>query len=235
MLESAAMNFVTRGPLLSLASAFRARTVAVLLAIGGAGFALPPMTACSPTLVQPYYGMKNQPITIHRLQNYEPQAAQAGIPQIPGAPAIPPQIQQWLNGAGSLLPPGLIPPGLLPGSQAQPAAADATRFYGFRILQTMQVTDPKMRDEILELFGRESSFQTPRQSCMYPEVGFSIGQAGGAVQGAPASGPPADVLVSLSCEQADLKTYGWPFGTKNGLTSDSSAKVMEIFRKSFGG
>src|SRR5689334_23257084 len=103
MVESAAMNDVST------------RTAALAsIAVGAAIFSLA-STACSPSLSQPFQNLKNQPITIHRLQNYEPPAAQAGAPPIPGLPAVPPQIQQWLNGAAAALPPGLIPPGLLPG------------------------------------------------------------------------------------------------------------------------
>lgn len=186
-------------------------------------------TACAPTLAQPFAGMKNQPITVHRLQNFEPpEQAAAGQSPIPGV-AIPPQIQSWLHGAAAALPPGLIPPGLLPGSAPVPGTANAPRFYGFRIIASVQITDPKRQEEILELFGKESNFQAPRQSCFYAEWGFSIGQQGGT--------PPADVLVSQSCEQVKINNYGWPHGggTKTGLTPDSVEKVSTIIRHAFGG
>lgn len=201
--------------------------------------ALTAETGCSSALAQPFEQMKGQPITIHRLQNYEPPAA--AQPSAAGAaiPGIPPQIQQWVNGAASMLPPGLIPPGLIPGSTPTPAAADAPKFYNFRILGSVSVTDSKMRDEINELFGKESNFEAPKQSCMYAEFGFSIGAAATAqpgVQGAPgAAGTPADVLVSLSCNQVQLMTYTWPYGSKTGLTADTSKKIVAIVQKAFGG
>jgi hypothetical protein len=233
MLESAAMKHVFS----RLARVAFTRAVALVTVTGGVLIAVSAGTACSSTLAQPFQNLRNQPVTIHRLQNYEPQVAQAGAPAIPGLPAIPPQIQQWLSGAGALLPPGLIPPGLLPGTQGQPGAQDAPRFYNFRILGTMQVTDAKMQEEILELFGKESNFQAPRQSCMYAEFGFQIGQPPppGTPQGAPVANPPADILVSLSCDQVEMKNYGWPYGAKTGMGPDTSQKVIAIVRRAFGG
>lgn len=219
-----------------LESAAMKRLGAVAFVTSGLLFALVSETACSSSLSQPFENLKSQPITIHRLQNYEPPAAQAGAA---GAvlPNLPPQIQQWLGGAAAALPPGLIPPGLLPGTQTPPAGQDGARFYGFRVLGTMSVTDPKMREEILELFGKESNFQTPRQSCMYAEFGFQIGQPPppGQPQGVPSAGAPADILVSLSCDQVQMNNYGWPYGTKTGLGPDTSKKIISIVQRAFGG
>jgi hypothetical protein len=177
--------------------------------------------------------MKNQPVTVHRLLNYEPPTAQTGAP---GLAQLPAQIQTWLSGAANLLPPGLIPPGLLPGTSVPPGE-NVQRFYNFRIVGTASVTDSKTRDDILELFGKESNFQTPRVSCMYAEFGFQIGQPapGGMVQGAPNPNAPADILVSLSCEQVQMFNHPWPYGTKTGLTPDASSKVLAIVRRVFGG
>ncbi|HVJ92273.1 MAG TPA: hypothetical protein VM580_20880 [Labilithrix sp.] len=175
--------------------------------------------------------MRSQPVTVLRLLDYEqPQAGATGMPQ------LPPQIQQWIAGAGALLPPGLLPPGLLPGT-TPPPVENAQRFYNFRIVGSTSVTDNKTREEIIELFGKESNFQNPRQSCMYAEFGFQIGQPmpGGTVQGAPNPNAPADILVSLSCEQVQMFNHPWPYGTKTGLTPDASAKIMTIVRRSFGG
>ena len=217
MLESAAMKRLAAVLLVS---------VAPLLAIGT-------QTGCSSSLSQPFEGMKSQPVTVHRLLDYEQPAAQPGA--APGAAQIPPQIQQWLSGAASLLPPGLLPPGLIPGTSA-PAVENVQRFYNFRIVGTTSVTDNKTREEIIEIFGKESNFQNPRQSCMYAEFGFQIGQPmpGGAVQGAPNPNAPADILVSLSCEQVQMFNHGWPYGTKTGLTPDASQKIMAVIRRSFG-
>lgn len=208
------------------------RVAALLIAASGSLFALTASTGCSSSLAQPFEGMKSQPITVHRLLDYEPQTQ----PGATGLPQLPPQIQQWIEGAGALLPPGLLPPGLLPGT-SPPPAENVQRFYNFRIVGTTSVTDSKTHSEILELFGKESNFQVPRQSCMYAEFGFQIGQPapGGTVQGAPNPNAPADILVSLSCEQVQMFNHAWPYGAKTGLTANASTKIMEIVRRVFGG
>lgn len=210
------------------------RFVAALLVGVGLAVGLTTQAGCSSSLAQPFETMKSQPVTVHRLLDYETPAAQPGA--APGAAQIPAQIQQWLSGAASLLPPGLLPPGLLPGTSL-PAAENVQRFYNFRIVGTASVTDNKTREEILEVFGKESNFQNPRVSCMYAEFGFQIGQPapGGVVQGAPNPNPPADILVSLSCEQVQMFNYSWPYGTKTGLTPDASSKILAIVRRVFGG
>jgi hypothetical protein len=213
-----------------------AGSLALSFAAAWAGVALVALpTACSSTLSQPFEQLKQQPITIYRLQNFEPPQAQAGAPV--GLPSLPPQIQQWLGAGAQLLPPGLLPPGLIPGSAGAPPPQDAPRFYNFRILGTMNVTDSKMHDEILSLFGKDSNFETPKQACMYAEFGFQIGQGPppGTPQGAPVASPPADILVSLSCDQVQMSNYGWPYGAKTGLPSDTSKRLHDIIRRAFGG
>jgi hypothetical protein len=205
---------------------------AILLGLGATALLF--STGCSSSLAQPFQQMKTDPITVYRLQNFEPPAASPTAPTSPVA--IPPQIQQWLNGAATMLPPGLIPPGLLPGAAPSPAQANAQRFHNFRILGTVQVTDGKQRDEILDLFGHDSNFTTPNQQCMYAEFGFQFGQgSAGALQGTPSSSMPADVLVSLSCDQVQMINYGWPYGTKTGITADSAKRIAAIVQKAFGG
>lgn len=206
----------------------------LLLSVSGLALLLL-STGCSTTLAQPFEGMKQQPITIYRLQNFEPPTAAAGAP---AGVAIPPQIQQWLSAGAQLLPPGLLPPGLLPGGTPSPTAdASVPRFHNFRILGSMAVTDKTQHDDIINVFGKESSFDLPRQSCMYAEFGFQIGQGGApTVPGAPpAGGVPADILVSLSCDQVQMFNYSWPYGTKNGLTDDTSRKIVAMVQKAFGG
>jgi hypothetical protein len=159
---------------------------------------------------------------------------------MPGAlPAgIPPQIQQWLSAGAQLLPPGLLPPGLLPGGTPLPAAsADVPRFHNFRILGSMAVTDKTQHDDVLDLFGHESNFVLPRQSCMFAEFGFQIGYGAPPTAGAqaPGGGVPADILVSLSCDQVQMFNYSWPYGTKNGLSTDSSKRIVAMVQKAFGG
>jgi hypothetical protein len=194
-------------------------------------------TGCSTALSQPFANMKTQPITVYRLQNYEPPQA-AATPGVPAA-GIPPQIQQWLSAGAQLLPPGLLPPGLLPGGTPAPAAAaDVPRFHNFRILGSMAISDKTQHDDVLDLFGHESNFITPRQSCLFAEFGFQIG-AGSPMAAPPGTPPmggaPADILVSLSCDQVQMINYAWPYGTKNGLSSDASKKIVAMVQKAFGG
>jgi hypothetical protein len=197
-------------------------------------------TGCAGALSQPFNDMKSQPVTIYRLQNFEPPAA--ATPAAPGVPTagLPPQIQQWLSAGAQLLPPGLLPPGLLPGgTPAPPPAADVPRFHNFRILGSAAVTDKTQHDDVIDLFGHESNFTTPHQSCMFAEFGVQIGYGAppGAPPGTPPAGgpPPADILVSLSCDQVQMIGYNWPYGTKNGLTTDSAKKIVAIVQKAFGG
>jgi hypothetical protein len=184
-------------------------------------------TGCAASLSAPFNGMKDSQMTVYRLQNYEPappppqaNAAVAGL-------QLPPQIQQWVQAGASLLPPGLIPPGLIPGTApAQPAAPNAPQFHGFRILDYSQVTDASLKGDILDALGHSSNFTSPSQSCMYAELGFAIAQ--------PNSQTPADVLVSLSCQQVSAYNFSWPY-QQAGLTPDTEKKFTAIVKKAFQG
>ncbi len=167
--------------------------------------------------------MKDAPMTVYRLQNFEPPAtAQA---QTTGGFELPPQIQQWVTAGASLLPPGLLPPGLLPGTAPPtPPAPDAQRFHGFRILEWQLVNDPADKGDIAELFGRAANFQAPASTCMYAEFGFAMGQVN--------SPTPADVLVSLSCGQVQSFNFPWPF-PQTGLSAAAEQKVTSIAGRIF--
>ncbi len=178
------------------------------------------------TLSPPFDKMKDQPITVYRLQNYE-------VPQQPQAPAaatgmqLPPQIQQWIAAGASLLPPGLLPPGLVPGTApaATPPAAEVQRFHNFRILDYQPVNDPSVKHDIIDVFGHGSNFQNATSNCMFAEFGFAMAQT---------NGPTADVLVSLSCEQAQAFNVAWPY-QQSGLTPDASKKIAAIAQRVFQG
>jgi hypothetical protein len=208
-----------------------------LLALGALSLVLSfsmTQSGCAGALSPPFADMKSQPVTVFRLQNYEqPQAASPAA-----APGIPPQIQQWLTAGAQMLPPGLLPPGLLPGGTPAPATNDVPRFHKFRILGSMPVNDKTLHDDILDLVGHESNFVQPRESCMFAEFGFQVGFGSppGAPPGTPPAGgqPPADILISLSCNQVQMIGYAWPYGTKNGLTPESSKRVIAIVQKAFG-
>jgi hypothetical protein len=186
------------------------------------------MTGCGSSLAQPFESMKSAPITAFRLQNFEPPApaANATTPGVGGL-QLPPQIQSWITAGAALLPPGLLPPGIMPGAAPMAAPAqNVQRFHEFRILATMNVNDAKLHDEVLAIFGTEKNFEVPREQCMFAEFGFSIGQI---------NQPPADILVSLSCNQIRSFGFAWPHGAKIGMTGDTAKRIITVMQKTFGG
>ncbi len=204
----------------SFAFALKLAFVVGLLLIG---------TGCGSSLAQPFDSMKNAPITAYRLQNFEPPQQQAAAPgaAAPQGFQLPPQIQQWVTAGAAMLPPGLLPPGILPGAApAAPVQPNVPRFHEFPILGYMNVQDTKVHDEILDIFGNEKNFDTPRENCMYAEFGFSIAQV---------NQPPADILVSLSCNQVRTFGFVWPHGAKTALTADTAKRIIAVMQKTFGG
>ncbi len=196
------------------------RSAALVFAVPALLFA----TGCASSLSQPFESLKSAPITVYRLQNYEPPPQQAAAA---GTLTIPPQIQQWVTAGASLLPPGLLPPGLIPGAGAAAAPAqNEARFHDFRILGWLPLNDPKMHDDLLAVLGHDSSFTQPKENCMYAEFGVSIAQP---------NQPPADILVSLSCNQVRSFGFTWPYANDNGLTPDAEKQIVEIMKKAFGG
>jgi hypothetical protein len=185
--------------------------------------------ACSSTPASPFDTMKTAPITAYRLQNYEPPPQATAVPTAPGMlPGMPAEIQQWIQAGASMLPPGLLPPGLLPGQPAAPTpptAVDTTpRFHGFRVLGQQPVVDDKLRSQLIDLFGYSKNFTSQHSPCVYAEFGFSFARIGQ---------PPADVLVSLSCNQVQAQNFVWPHGD-TGLSPDSVQSVSKISQSIFG-
>ncbi len=187
------------------------------------------LEGCGASLAQPFDGMKSAPVTSYRLQNYEPPAA---APTASGAPStfqLPPQIQQWMTAGAAMLPPGLLPPGLIPGTAVAPTAQQqqqVARFHEFRILGWQNMTDAKNHDELMDIMGKEANFEVPRENCMFAEFGFSIAQV---------NQPPADILISLSCNQVRSFGFAWPHGSKTGLTADTTKRIIAVMQKNFGG
>jgi hypothetical protein len=177
-------------------------------------------------LAQPFGSMTAAPITLFRLQNFEPQ------PQPSSGPLgiqIPPQIRQWIDAGAHMLPPGLIPPGLLPGSSVPVATDNAQRFHGFRILGWMALNDPRQHDEVLDILGHEQNFVAQHGSCMFAEFGVSIAEPNGQ--------PPADYLVSLSCAQVQAAAPpgpAWPY-PEVGIPSETAKRIVAVVQRAFGG
>ncbi len=186
------------------------------------GVALFALQGCGSTLAQPFDSMKNAPITVYRLQNFEPPPQQAPTAQF----QLPPEIQQWVQAGAALLPPGLVPPGLLPGSQPAQAQQQAPRFHNFLVLGMQPVNDSKMHDELLDILGHSSNFVPQHDNCLYAEFGISIAQMNGA--------PPDDVLVSLSCDQVAGASFQWPYAN-TGFNADVAKRFVTVFKSTFGG
>ena len=217
------MNFRTAGAASDRPSAID--PTRALLATAAVLAALATGTGCA-SVSPPFNGMKDSQMTVYRLQNFEPPAVAAPTAGTAGL-QLPPQIQQWITAGASLLPPGLLPPGLVPGTgPVTPPAPDAQRFHGFRILEWQPVNDASVKGDIVDLFGHGSNFQNTPPNCMFAEFGFAIAQAN-----APT---PADVLVSLSCEQVQAFNFTWPY-PQTGVTPDSAKKVASIAQRVFQG
>jgi hypothetical protein len=194
----------------------------------GLALAAAASTGCA-SLSPPFDKMKDQPMTVYRLQNYEVPVQPAAPAAAPGGFQLPPQIQQWLQAGALLLPPALRPPGLdgstAPPAPAGPGAPDVPRFHNFRILDYQVVSDPSVNHDIVDVFGHASNFQGQPSNCMYAEFGFAMAQP---------NGPTTDVLVSLSCEQVQAFNIIWPY-PQNGLSPDASKKIASIAQRVFQG
>lgn len=207
------------------------------LLLTGILVALPLATGCA-SRTAPFNEMDQAQITVLRLQGQEPPpqpVAQPTAPGIPGIPGLPPELQagaQALGQAVNQALPGLIPPGLLGGAAqpAQPAQPPPPRFKNFIILAQQPLMDESIKNELLDIFGSEKSFQTDRGNCFFPGMGISMQRAPQANQ-APA--PPVDLLISLSCNQAMGDGFRWPY-PYNGFTPETHQRLTKIFEKLWG-
>ncbi|MBK8257340.1 MAG: hypothetical protein IPK82_32280 [Polyangiaceae bacterium] len=183
--------------------------------------------------------MDQAQITVLRLQGQEPPpqpvaqpAAQPGL--IPGLPPDLQAVGQQVGAAINQVVPGLIPPGLLPGMQptqpTQPAQPPQPRFKNFIILAQMPLTDESVKNEILDVFGSDKSFQADRGNCFFPGMGISMQRA---PQNNQAPQPPVDLLISLSCNQAMGDGFRWPY-PYNGFTPEAHQRLTKVFEKLWG-
>lgn len=206
-------------------SIFAALTLLVPLAAGCAG-----RTA-------PFNEMDKAQITVLRLSQPPPPAAPVaatptGIPGL-AIPGLTPEMTQMgntlLQGAAAALPPGLIPPGLIPGTTATtptaPVQPQAPLFKNsFAILAQQNVTDENLRNEILDILGSEDSFSGTPGQCFTPGMAFSMMRPGLA---------PADVMVSLSCNQVKADGFQWPY-KGNGFSPEAQSKMAAVYAKIWG-
>lgn len=207
-----------------------------LLSLTGLLVVLPLAAGCA-SRTAPFNEMDQAQITVLRLQGQEPPPQPAAQPAVaPGIPGLPPELQavgQQIGQAVNQALPGLIPPGLLPGQPAapvQPVQPQVPRFKNFIILAQQPLMDENIKNELLDIFGSEKSFQADRGNCFFPGMGISMQRAPQANQAPQA---PVDLLISLSCNQAMGDGFRWPHPT-NGFTPETHQRLTQIYQKVFG-
>jgi hypothetical protein len=193
----------------------------ILLVAGGSW-----LTGCGGSPAAPFNAMDASRVVVYRLQNYEPAQAQQTMPGLPGLPGLPlpPEITAWAQQATSILPPNLLPPGILPGTAPAPAASEQ-RFNNFRIIAQTDVVSASTKKELADIFGHASNFDNTMSPCMYAEFGMRVEQGGM---------PPADTLISLSCDHVDAVGYAWPHADR-GLKPDTVKRFAKVMQGIWGG
>ena len=171
----------------------------------------------------PFDSLDQSTVTILKLQQNAPQTAlpapTGGVPLIPG---IPPELQtaaqQVVN---QLQAQGLIPPGLIPGvggptaPPTQPAMTPYPNDPQWAIADTRPVVDQKLKDDLLDLFGKSENFTDEPRQCWFPGMAVSFQS--------PNFPQPVDVVVSVSCRQAVGYGFQWPHTGASGQPSQGLA------------
>lgn len=180
----------------------------------------------------PFDNLDRAQVTVMRLQAAPQQATP--VPGIGGGiqiPGLPPELQQMAQQTlDQLQQQGIIPPGLIPG-MGTPATPQQPQFPPFPrdpqwvIADQRPVVDDELRDELLDLFGDEDSFNANRGNCFYPAMAVSFQS--------PSAPEPVDVVVSFSCNQAVGYGFQWPH-PQSGLTPKAASKLAGIHTNIFG-
>ena len=105
------------------------------------------------------------------------------------------------------------------GKSREPSPAQMQDMYA-----AFNAWKEKFKDEILDIFGSEDSFSTQRGNCFMPGMGVSLARP---------NAPPVDLLISLSCNQAQGDGFTWPY-PKNGFTTETHEKLSQIYQKLWG-
>lgn len=200
-----------------------------------AGLLVPCAVGCA-SRAAPFDDMDQAQITVLRLQGVEPPPVVAppvaAVPGIPGLaiPGLSPEQQAQLNAAGQGLLQGattLIPGlgNLLPGAGGAapaPVVQEQPRFKGFVILAQMPLNNDTIKDDLLDIFGDEDSFQAgSNPSCMTPGMGVSMARPNAA---------PVELLISFSCQRAVGDGFAWPHKA-DGFTPDTAQKLNSIYQQ----
>jgi hypothetical protein len=198
----------------------------------------PLATGCA-ARTAPFDQMDQAQITVLRLSAPPPppQPVVGGAPGglIPGLP-IPPELQQLgQQAAQAAQAAGIpVPPGLIPGQQAtpmQPQQPPVELWNGLAVLAKAPVQNDDLKNQLLDVFGYEASFQDSAMQCnTVPGMGVAITRPNGA---------PVDLLVSFSCTKAFAgQNFSWPYVKngipKNGLTSESQGNLNKVYQALFG-
>lgn len=194
------------------------RNFAALVAILPLAFGCAARTA-------PFDQMDRAQITVLRLQAPQQQAPLGGM--LPGGLPVPPELQQMgqavLGGLQQAVPGlGNALPGLIPGAQQQ-QQQQFPQFKGYSIVQSAPADD-HLKDQILDLFGSESSFSNQVQNCFTPGMGV--------VMQSP-NAPEVDLIISFSCNQAKMDGARWPYAV-NGFSPDARNQLAKIYERLFG-
>ena len=200
--------------------------------------ALPLATGCA-SRAAPFDELDQAQLTVLKL------TAPSAAPVMPGQPAAgaggilsmipipgltPEQQAQLQQGAEQFqqqmqqLIPGLPP--LIPTTQpgVQQPTQQQQLFNGFAVQGQTPVMDEQMKEDILDLFGDEDSFNANRGQCFTPGMAFVFSD--------PQKGN-VEIMVSLSCNQAMGNGFMWPHPA-NGFTPETSMKLRRIYETFWG-
>lgn len=194
------------------------RNFAALVAI------LPLAVGCA-ARTAPFDQMDRAQVTVLRLQAPQQQSPLGGA--LPGGLPVPPELQQMgqavLQGVQQAVPGlGNALPGLIPGAQQQ--QQQLPQFKGYSIVAQQQLTDDRLKDQLLDVFGSESSFSNQAQNCFTP---------GMAVVFQSPNAPEVDLIISFTCNQAKMDGARWPYAA-NGFTPSARAQLAQIYERFFG-
>ncbi|MBI4703370.1 MAG: hypothetical protein HY744_19825, partial [Deltaproteobacteria bacterium] len=182
-------------------------------AAGALVFIVPLAAGCA-ARTAPFDELDQAPATVLRLQAYQPQATPQAQPAPVLIPGLPPEMQQLgqqvLQGLQQWVPPGVLPPGMIPGQpQATPAQAPPRLYKNtFVIVAEQPLMDEKLKGELLDIFGSESSFVMSQTNCFTP--GMAVIFSPGPTPTQPAR-PPLELMISLSCTQVRGDGFQWPY------------------------